>query len=84
MPSECKPTAISLPAGSRLSNRGSRPRTDKMRRLLRTLGVTSAAYRTWTGDQPLNAFVKANPEWTQRAWEVLILENLEALSERPA
>ena len=83
MPTERRPTDILLPAGLRLSNRGTRPRTDKMRRFLKALGVTVRAYGTWTGGQPLNAFAKANRDWTQRAWEVLVLENLETLRGDP-
>jgi hypothetical protein len=50
-----------------------------MKRFLKKLGVTGAAYAQWSGCQPLNQFGKDNPTWTQRAWEVLVLENLDTL-----
>jgi hypothetical protein len=50
-----------------------------MKRFLKAFGVTIRAYGRWTGGQPLNAFGKANPGWSQRAWEILVIENLETL-----
>jgi hypothetical protein len=52
-----------------------------MVRFLKALGVSVRAYSIWTGGQPLNAFSTANPTWTQRAWEILVLENLKTLRE---
>jgi hypothetical protein len=50
-----------------------------MRRFPKAYGVSGRRYMDWTGGQPLNAFAEANPGWTQRAWEVLLLENLGTL-----
>jgi hypothetical protein len=50
-----------------------------MERFLKKLGITMGSYMRWSGQQPLNAFAKDNPTWTGRAWEILILENLEIM-----
>jgi hypothetical protein len=50
-----------------------------MKRFLRALGVSVQTYMAWTGGQPLNAFAKANPGWSQAAWEILVLENFNGL-----
>jgi len=78
-PTEDRRADILLPAGVRLSRRGARPQTARMKRFLKSLGVAGAAYMAWTGGQPFNAFAAANPDWTQRAWEILVAENLETL-----
>lgn len=66
-------------AKGRLARSGTRPNTARMRRFLKAYGVSVQPYMTWSGGQPLNAFAEANPGWTQRAWEVLLLENLDLL-----
>jgi len=78
MPVENLPADVPQPP-FHLANRGSRPNTARMRRFLKRLGIAASCYADMTGGQPLNAFAKANPTWTQRAWEVLALENLDAL-----
>ena len=65
--------------GFPLAKRGWKPNTGRMERFLKKLGITGAQYRIWSGGQPLNEFAKANPGWTQKAWEVLILENLDII-----
>jgi len=50
-----------------------------MKRFLKKLGIPMGSYMPWSGNQPLKAFAKENPTWTQRAWEVLILESLETI-----
>ena len=62
-----------------LARFGKPPNTGRMERFLKKLAISNAAYSHWSGHQPLNQFAKDNPTWTQRAWEVLILENLEIL-----
>lgn len=83
MPTERKPTVFPPGVKLRLSRRGTRPKTGSMERFLRRLGVSGTAYRRWTGGQSLKDFHSANPAWTQRAWEVLILENLSTLRAKP-
>ena len=79
MPTERRPQGCTV----RLTNRGRRPNTARMKRFLKTLGVSVTRYMEWTGGQPLNAFAKENPTWTGRAWEILVLENLEWLQKSP-
>ena len=59
----------------RLANRGTRISTGRMRQFLRKCGITVAAYSDQFGDT-LCQFAKDNPTWTQRAWEILVLENM--------
>ena len=82
MPTENLPPDIPKPP-FRLTNRGKRPRTARMKRFLKKLGIPLSAYYRWSGDQPLNAFVKENPNWTGRAWEVLVLENRDIILGQP-
>ena len=79
MPTERRPQGCT----ARLANRGTKPRTGRMERFLKSQGVSVAQYQSWTGGQPLNAFAKANPSWTQRTWEVLVLENRALLQTPP-
>lgn len=79
MPSEKTPLNCPL----RLWRRRTPLRPARMERFLRKLGITAKRYMEWTGGQPLRSFQEANPTWTQRAWEVLILENLVALRQTP-
>ena len=69
--------------GLRLARHGMRPRTGRMERFLKKLGITHRQYNVWSGDQALNAFARANPDWTQRAWEVLMLENVDTIKAWP-
>jgi hypothetical protein len=50
-----------------------------MERFLKKCGITHGAYREWSGSQPLNHFGRDNPTWSQRAWEIVVLENLEVM-----
>jgi hypothetical protein len=50
-----------------------------MERFLRRLGISGKAYRRWTGNQTLKEFIAENPTWSLRAWQVLVIENLETL-----
>lgn len=54
-----------------------KPSTGRMERVLKKMNISGAQYKAWTGGQPLNRFGADNPGWTQRAWEVLIVENAE-------
>lgn len=76
-PSEDLPHGYESPI--RLWRRGTKPKTGRMERFLRALGISGRAYTAWAGGQSLKAFGASNPTWTQRAWEVLIVENLEML-----
>jgi hypothetical protein len=55
-----------------------------MERFLRRLGVSGRVYQRCFGGQTYGEFIKANPSWTQRAFEVLILENLAGLRDNEA
>jgi len=74
MPTEDVSAEFKIP-NLRLARHGTPPRTDRMKRFLKKLGISSGKYLRWSGSQPLNKFRRENPGWTQRAWEVLILEN---------
>ena len=76
-----------LPAdthGQRLSRYHRKPTPGRMERFLRRLGVSGRAYQRWVGCQTYGEFIKANPSWTQRAFEVLVLENLALLRDNEA
>lgn len=62
-----------------LARHNSRPNTGRMERFLKKCGISVAAYARWSGRQPLKDFAKENPTWSQRSWEVLIIENLEVM-----
>ena len=79
MPTERRPRGCTM----RLCNRGRSPNTARMKRFLKALGISGARYLQWTGAQPLNAFRAANPNWTGRAWEVLVWENRDLLGGDP-
>lgn len=78
MPTERLAAGIAQPA-FRLANRGRKPNTARMKRFLKKLGVPMGSYMPWSGNQALNAFAKENPTWSQRSWEVLLLENLDSI-----
>lgn len=78
MATERLAASITQPA-FRLANRGREPNTARMKRFLKKLGISMGSYMLWSGNQPLNHFAQMNPSWTQRAWEVLILENPETI-----
>mgnify|MGYP001592526642 CR=1 FL=1 len=71
--------AAGLESPIRLAQRNARMRTAAMERFLRRLGVSGVAYRRWTGGQSFGEFITANPMWSLRAWQCLIIENLELL-----
>lgn len=58
----------------RLSYYGKPCRTARMKQVLAKLGVSVKQYYDLVGDQPINHFQRENPEWSGRAWEVLMLE----------
>ena len=66
----------------RLARYNTPPRTARMKQVLKKLGLTPEAYSDYY-DEPLSAFLRQNPEWTQRAWEVELLENLRGLRKEP-
>ena len=68
----------------RLARYNTPPRTGRMRRVLKKLDITVHQYGIISGGQPLNKFAGQNPGWSQRAWEVLVLENVDALRSWPA
>jgi hypothetical protein len=55
-----------------------------MERFLRRLAIGGLAYQRWVGGQTYGQFIKANPSWSQRAFEVLVLENLTVLRDNEA
>lgn len=50
-----------------------------MIRFIRKRGLTVDQYQSWTGGQNFNAFIRANPTWTQRQWEESVVENIETI-----
>jgi len=66
-------------AGLRLANHDVKMSPARMERFLRRQGINSKQYMEWTGNQPLRSFARENPLWTQRAWEVLVLENIDII-----
>lgn len=54
----------------------SRPKVESMERFLKENRISQAAYKRWSGNQPLSCFEVENPLWTQRRWQQLVLENL--------
>jgi hypothetical protein len=53
--------------------------TGRMTRILRAMGLSVGAHAEWTG-WTLRRFITANPEWTERLWLDLIMENYEAIA----
>ena len=76
-PAEDLPVGIVSPV--RLCRRNAAIRPLAMKRILRQLGVSVTAYLRWTGEQSFADFIRMNPTWSLRAWQVLIIENLEGL-----
>ena len=72
--------AAGLESPIRLAQRNARIKTAAMERFLRRLGGSGVVYRRWTGGQSFAEFITANPGWSLRAWQVLIIENRESLS----
>ena len=62
----------------RLARYNTPPRTARMKQVLKKLGLTPDDYCHWS-NEPLRGFAKQNEGWSQRAWEVLILENLDGI-----
>ncbi len=65
----------------RLSRRGTKPKTARMKQVLQLLGITNKAYVQWMGGQAFKEFSEACPLWTQRSWEIMIIENLWSLKQ---
>lgn len=63
----------------RLSPRTTRFSTARMKQFLRRLGISGIAYRRWSGGQSFGDFIAANPGWSLRAWQVLMVENSEVI-----
>ena len=63
-------------AGVRLTRSNVKLTTASMRRFLRRADISGAQYRMWTGGQGFSEFIIANPSWSLRDWELLVLENL--------
>ena len=58
----------------RLPQRATPLTTGRMTRLLRVTGRSVDWYREWSGFRTLKDFIKANPEWSARAFAGLCLE----------
>lgn len=67
------PTDMKAPF--RLAIRGSMLNTARQKRTLKHLGLSVADYQAWAGIKTFNDFAKLNPQWSQRSWEVLMVEN---------
>lgn len=74
---------VDLPPGwtwpFRPAMRATKLNTRRMKHVLRKLGITGQEYKEWSGGQSFRAFIEANPRWTMRAFEVLIIENAEEI-----
>ena len=68
------PSTIKSPI--RLARYGTPVTEAKIARFLHRLGVSTAVFKGWTGFTR-KAWMEANPGWSERALEVLIVENLE-------
>jgi hypothetical protein len=80
MPVETAPASARIP-GLRLTRHGTRLSPARMERFLRRLGIPVSRYVAMAGGLSLRDFAKANPTWSQRAWEVMVLENLATLQD---
>ena len=76
---ELEPYLRELHSHIRLSMRSTRFTTARMEQFLRKVDVSSVEYRQWSGNQGLQEFIAANPTWSLRAWQVLILECAEVI-----
>jgi hypothetical protein len=74
-PSERLPAGLKRPF--RLASRSTKITPGHMERFLRRLGISGKAYRRWTGGQSFGEFIEENPTWSLRAWQTLVVENLE-------
>ena len=72
---------ISVPVkrGTRLSSTKAVTPT-RGRRFLREMGVSPAAFKTWTGFD-MRHWVEANPGWSEREFGELVAENLPFIEE---
>ena len=77
LPVEELPADVDSPI--RLCRKDMRITVSRMNAILRRLGITTKQYYTWTGNQTPAAFIECNATWSLRAWEVLVIENLEML-----
>ncbi len=50
----------------------------RMRRFLRLFSITPQQFKDWVGWDLID-FIKHNPIWTLRAWEILVIENMEII-----
>lgn len=66
----------------RLTRHGTKPSGARMERFLRANGITGTRFKEWAGCG-VRDWMKLNPTWTQRAFEVLVMENLEMLVQKP-
>ncbi len=51
----------------------------RMQRFLRLFDISGKQYKEWTGWNLLE-WIKWNPIWTLRAWEILVVENMEIIT----
>lgn len=77
MPLEDLPPDVISPI--RLCRRNAAITPARMRAILRQLGITTSQYYRWTGRQTPAEFIAMNPGWSLRAWQILLIENLEYL-----
>ena len=77
MPAEELPANIVSPI--KLSPRHTKMTPARMEHFLHQLGITSKQYGIWNGNWSLAKEIKANPTWSLRAWEVLVVECLEII-----
>ena len=77
MPSEELPSDVKSPI--RLCRKNATITPARMRKILRDLHVALERYYVWTGHQTPTEFIAMNPTWSLRAWQVLVIENLNYL-----
>ncbi len=62
----------------RLAPWGVAPTPGKMMVFLRRCGATTEDYLDWAGEEKLSEFKRANPLWPLRAWQGIVLENIDS------
>ena len=77
MPTEDLEPYITAPF--RLANRGTKATSGNLTLFLHRLGISDTKFDQWNGGWVIKKLLAENPTWTLRAWQVLILENLEIL-----
>lgn len=73
----------SLP-GHRMSGVDVKLTVRRLRAVLRWLKIDQDQYMAWSGNQRPQDFIAENPDWTARAFEVILLENLSVIKSQAA